>query len=110
MASILIDVKKMLGITDDYEHFDSDLIMHINSVLFILSQLGVGPPNGFSITNANDEWEDFYSGENKLEIIKSYVYLKTKLLFDPPLSSSVMEAANRMISEMEWRINVAVDK
>lgn len=109
LDSILTSVKKMLGITEDYEHFDADLIMHINSVFMILTQLGVGPSEGFSIENKTDTWDDFVSSDSNLEAVKSYMYLKVKLLFDPPLSSAVMESMNRMISELEWRLNVSVD-
>ena len=109
MDSILTSVKKMLGITEDYEHFDADLIMHINSVFMILTQLGVGPSEGFSIEGKSDTWDDFISTGSNLEAVKSYVYLKVKLLFDPPLSSAVMESMNRMISGLEWMLNVSVD-
>lgn len=109
MDSILTSVKKMLGITEDYEHFDADLIMHINSVFMILTQLGVGPSEGFSIEDDSAIWDDFISTGSNLEAVKSYMYLKVKLLFDPPLSSAVMESMNRMISELEWRLNVSVD-
>ena len=109
LDSILKKKKKMLGITEDYEHFDADLIMHINSVFMILTQLGVGPSEGFSIEGKSDTWDDFISTGSNLEAVKSYVYLKVKLLFDPPLSSAVMESMNRMISELEWRLNVSVD-
>lgn len=106
MESILTSIKKMLGITEDYEHFDSDLIMHINSVFSILTQLGVGPSTGFSIKDKTDVWSDFIPDDPRLELVKSYIYMKVKLLFDPPLSSTVMESMNRMISEFEWRLNV----
>lgn len=109
MDSILTSVKKMLGIMEDYTHFDADLIFHINSVFSILTQLGVGPTEGFSITDSEAIWTDFISDSAKLEMVKSYVYLKVKLLFDPPLTSSVMESTNQLISELEWRLNVAVD-
>lgn len=110
MESILTSVKKMLGIPEDYEHFDADLIMHINSVLSILTQLGVGPSEGFSIKDETAKWDDFLpAGSKNLESVKSYVYLKVRLIFDPPLTSSVTDAMNRMISELEWRISVAVD-
>lgn len=109
MESILISIKKMLGITEEYEHFDADLIMHINSVFLILAQLGVGPDKGFSIKGKDENWADFIPEEKKLELVKSYMHLKVKLLFDPPMSSAVMEAMNRQISEFEWRLNVAVD-
>ena len=103
--SILTSIKKLLGIPEDYEHYDADIIMHINSVFMILNQLGVGPSNGFSITDKNAVWSNFISDNNNLEAVKSYVYMKVRLLFDPPLSSAVMECMNRMIGELEWRLN-----
>lgn len=106
MDSILTSVKKMLGITEDYEHFDADIIMHINSVFMILNQLGIGPVKGFSITDRFSTWEDFLQGGENLESVKSYMYMKVRLLFDPPMSSAVMEAMKQMISELEWRLNV----
>lgn len=109
MESILTSIKKLLGIAEEYKHFDADLIMHINSVFSILTQLGVGPSKGFSISDDSTVWSDFIADEKKIEMVKSYVNLKVKILFDPPTTSSVMEAANRMISELEWRLNVAVD-
>lgn len=102
--SILTSVKKMLGIAKEYEHFDSDLIMHINSVLMILSQLGIGPVEGFLIEDETASWSDFIPEGKNLELVKSYMFLKVRLLFDPPLSSSVLEATNRMINEFEWRL------
>ena len=109
MDSILTSVKKMLGITEEYEHFDADIIMHINSVFMILTQLGVGPKEGFVIEDSGSTWSDFVPDTIKLEAIKTYTYLKVKLLFDPPTSSSAMDATNRMINELEWRLNSAVD-
>lgn len=109
MESILTSIKKLLGITEDYTHFDADLIMHVNSVFMILTQLGVGPPEGFRIENEDAVWSDFLTDSNKLDLVKSYMHLKVKLLFDPPLNSSVIESMNRMISEFEWRLNVAAE-
>ena len=109
MDSILTSVKKMLGIAEEYDHFDADLIMHINSVLTILGQLGVGPDEGFFIEDDGAEWTDFVPDMFKLQFIKTYVYQKVKLLFDPPQSASAIEALNRSISELEWRINAQVD-
>lgn len=109
MESILTSIKKMLGITEEYEHFDADLVMHINSVFMILTQLGVGPDKGFSISGKAEVWSDFLAEEKELELVKSYMYLKVKLLFDPPLSSAVIEVINRQINEFEWRLNAAVD-
>lgn len=109
MESILTSIKKLLGITEEYEQFDQDIIIHINSVLSVLTQLGVGPAKGFSIKDEKSVWTDFIKDDLRLEAVKSYVYLKVKLLFDPPLSSAVIDSTNRMISELEWRINVMVD-
>lgn len=106
MDSILTSIKKVLGIAGDYNHFDDDLILHINSVFLILNQIGIGPEEGFTISGESDKWEDFITS-NKLEHIKTYMYLKVKLIFDPPLSSAVMEAYNRIISELEWRILIS---
>lgn len=109
MDSILTSIKKLLGITEEYEHFDTDIIIHINSAFSTLTQLGVGPAEGFSIVDKNDYWSDFVEDMRQIESVKSYVYLKTKVLFDPPSSSVVMESINRQISEFEWRLNVAAD-
>lgn len=107
MNSILTSIKKMLGVDEEYDCFDTDIILHINSVLMILTQLGVGPSEGFIITDKTATWKDFLKDTKKLESVKSYVYLKVKLLFDPPLSSAVMDATNSLIRELEWRLNVA---
>lgn len=108
-TSILTSIKKMLGVPDDYSEFDEDIIMHINSVFLNLAQLGVGTKEGFSIEDDSAEWSDFIGDSAQLQAVKSYMYLKVKLLFDPPLSSSVIDSMNRMIAELEWRLNVAVD-
>ena len=109
MESILTSIKKMLGITEEYEHFDADLIMHINSVFMILNQLGVGSSDGFVISGNDEKWLDFLQDDSRLELVKSYMYLKVKLLFDPPLGSAVIDSINRLINEFEWRLNVTVD-
>ena len=109
MESILTSIKKMLGLSADYTHFDVDIIMHINSVFMILTQLGVGPSTGFSIEDESAEWTDFMPDMSKVEAVKSYVYLKVRLLFDPPASSAVTESINRLISEYEWRLNIAAE-
>lgn len=107
--SILNSVKKLLGITEEYTHFDPDIIMHINSVFMILTQLGAGPSEGFSISDKTAVWDDFIEDDHVIDLIKSYMGLKVRVLFDPPSSSIVMEAMNRSISECEWRIQVSVD-
>lgn len=111
MDSILTSIKKLLGISEEYTQFDDDIILHINTVFLNLTQLGVGPEEGFFIEDDTSDWEDFVDIESNmpLQAIKTYVYLKVKLLFDPPLSSSVIESMNRMIAELEWRLNVAVE-
>ena len=109
MESILTSIKKLLGIAEDYEHFDQDIIMHINTVFSILTQLGVGPATGFSIADKSTKWNEFISNKLYYEPVKTYVYLKVKLLFDPPQSSIVLEATNRMISELEFRLNAAAE-
>lgn len=109
MESILTSIKKLLGITEEYEHFDEDIIMHINSVFMILTQLGVGPPEGFRIEDKTATWNKFISDDVRFDSVKSYMHLKVKLLFDPPLSSAAIESMNRMINEFEWRINVAAE-
>lgn len=106
MESILTSIKKLLGISKEYNHFDDDLIMHINSVFLVLTQLGVGPTEGFIIEDDSAEWMDFIEDPTQLQAVKSYMHLKVKLLFDPPLSSAVIESMNRMIAEFEWRLNV----
>lgn len=106
--SILNSVKKVLGLAEDYNHFDFDVIVHINSVFMILNQMGVGP-EGFLIEDSTTTWNDFLQDSAKLESVKTYMYLKVRLMFDPPTSSVIMESMNRMISELEWRLNVAVD-
>ena len=107
--SILTSVKKMLGITKEYDAFDMDIVMHINSVFMILYQRGVGTSDAFRITDDSAKWNAFIQEGSKLESVKSYVYLKVKLLFDPPTNSAVAEANNRMISDLEWRLNFEVE-
>lgn len=110
MDSILQSIKKLLGLDEDYDAFDDDVMMHINSVLMILTQLGVGPKNGFSITGEEETWED-YLGEDisKLSAVKTYVYLKVKTMFDPTSSSVVNEATKEMLKELEWRLNSEIE-
>ena len=107
--SILDSIKKMLGIDASYTIFDQDIIMHINTVFIILNQLGVGPSEGFSIEDNKKTWKDYLNDDTKLESVKSYIYLKVKLLFDPPLSTAVIEAIKQQINELEWRLNVEAE-
>ena len=107
--SILISIKKLLGLGEDYTHFDTDIIMHINSVLMTLNQLGVGPAEGFFIEDAQQYWEDFIEDPTRLQAVKSYIYLKVRLLFDPPQGTGLIEAMERQAKELEWRLNVAAE-
>lgn len=109
MDSILTSVKKMLGIEEEYKHFDTDILMHINSAFSILTQIGVGPDSGFMITDENVNWSDFIKEEAKLNLVKSYMFLKVKLLFDPPMSTAVLECYKAQISEYESRLNMAAE-
>lgn len=109
MESILVSIKKLLGVDESYTCFDMDILMHINSVLTILTQLGVGPAEGYAIQDANNTWDEFIPNRLKQEMVKSYIYLKVKLLFDPPSSSAVMDSTNRLASELEWRLQVLND-
>lgn len=105
MDSILTSIKKLLGITKEYTHFDADIIIHINSALMTLRQLGIGPEEGYMIYGDEETWADFLGDSKLLEQVKTYVYLKVKMVFDPPTSSSVMEAMQRQAQEFEWRLN-----
>lgn len=105
--SILKSIKKLLGIAPDYTEFDVDIIMHINSVFSILHQLGFGD-KAFVIEDDTAEWDDVVEEKN-LEMIKSYMYAKVRMQFDPPTSTAVAEAMKRMIDEYEFRINSEVD-
>lgn len=107
--SILTSIKKLLGIDESYDHFDADLIIYINSVFLTLTQIGVGPAEGFSISDDQDVWTDFLEEGPLLNSIKPYVHMKVRLLFDSPNASSAIESMNRIIAEFEWRIMAAVD-
>lgn len=108
-TSILVDIKKMLGPESDYDHFDQDIIIHINSALNILRQLGVGPSSGFQIITGRETWEDYWQGVQEVPMVKSYIYARVKLIFDPPTSSYITEALKEQIKEFEWRCNVDVE-
>ena len=108
-SSILTSIKKLLGIAEEDTSFDQDIIMHINTVFAILAQLGVGPANGFSIADDGAIWSDYLGNATNLELVKSYIYMKVRSMFDPPTSSILADAMNKNISELEWRINTTVD-
>ena len=107
--SILISIKKLLGITKDYKNFDTDIITHINTVFLNLNQLGVGPVDGYFIEDDKNTWNEYIGDVKNLNAVKTYIYLKVKLMFDPPASSAVMEANKQMINELEWRLNAEAE-
>ena len=109
MDNILSSTKKLLGIPTEENAFDSEIIMHINSVFMILNQLGVGPSGGFSISDDYALWSDFIPDGQNLELVKSYMYMKVRLLFDPPTNSSVLTSIEKTISEFEWRLNAQAE-
>lgn len=104
--SILTTTKKMLGLSDDYTPFDTDIILHINSVFSTLTQLGIGPTAGFAIEDKSATWDEFLGVNLRLNLVKSYMYLRVKLLFDPPATSYALGAMKEQIQESEWRMNV----
>lgn len=107
IESILTSVKKPLSLAEDYEAFDEDIIIHINSVFSVLSQLGIGPTTGFSIEDSDQTWEEYITDDVELlNMVKSYMYLKVRMLFDPPTNSFTIEAFNKQITEYEYRLNL----
>ena len=110
MESILTSIKKLLGLPEDYKQFDTDIIMHINSVFTTLTQLGVGPSTGFYIEDESAIWDDFLSDMVKMQAVKSYMYLKVRLLFDPnSIGSNTLASYERQIQEYEWRLNLQAE-
>lgn len=113
--SILTSIKKLLMVEENYEYFDPDIIIHINTVLRILNQIGVGKEN-FSIGSADEKWSDFIDipedryYQYPIDCIKTYVYLKVKQLFDPAANSFVVNSFDNQIKELEWRIQVMADR
>lgn len=109
MESILASIKKLLNVAVDDDHFDTDIIILINGVFMILTQLGVGPSEGFTIKDESAVWTDFVPDTTKIESVKTFIYLKVKLVFDPPSQTALLETIKETIKELEWRLNVAVD-
>lgn len=103
--SILNTVKKMLGFDADYTAFDTDIQIHINSVFFSLTELGVGPEQGFFITGDTETWAQFI-GDEKIQAVKSYMYLRVRLLFDPPANSFAISSFKEQAEKLEWMLNV----
>lgn len=106
MSSILTDTKKILGIAEEYTAFDQDIITHINSVFVILNGLGIGSEEGFDISDDTAVWTDFLGDDKRLNSVKSYVYLRVRLLFDPPQTSFHISALENQYKELEWRLSI----
>lgn len=108
--NILSSIKKLLGLNDGVTVFDTDIVIHINTVFANLTQMGVGPQNdegkniGFKISTGNEVWRDFTSNDILIENVKTYVYIKVKMVFDPPTSSALIDAYNAQAKELEWRL------
>lgn len=109
MESILTSIKKLLGIEEDYKHFDDEIIMQINAALSSANMLGVGPPEGFFITDASAVWSDLIGDRKDLHFIKTYVWHKVRLGFDPPQMGYLVDAIKSQIQELEWRLNVQIE-
>ena len=108
-TSILKTIRKMIGPSVSYDIFDTDLIVHINSAFMVLYQLGVGPAECFKITGEDETWDDFMQGATDIEAVISYVYMKVRLVFDPPTTGYLVNMYEATIKELEWRLNVMVD-
>jgi len=106
MDSILLTIRKMLGITADFDGFDTDIIVALNTAFMSLNQLGIGPSVGFVVSDEEQVWSDFLGTTTNLDGIKSYIYLKTRLLFDPPSNGFLVASIDRQLTELEWRLTV----
>lgn len=107
--SIFESIKSLLGPDASYDVFDQDILIHINTAIAVLTQLGVGPATGFIVTGPDETWQDFIGNDKTLQMVKTYIYMKVKMAFDPPANSSVLNAYNEACKEYEWRLNVEVD-
>lgn len=107
--SILLTIKKMIGPSIDYPAFETDLIVHINTALMVLNQIGIGPVEGFQITGEDETWHDLIGDAKNLDAVKTYIYLRVRMAFDPPSTGAMTDAFKEMIKEYEWRLNVQVD-
>lgn len=107
--SIFESIKSLLGPDASYDVFDQDILIHINTAISVLTQLGVGPATGFIVTGPDETWQDFIGDDKTLQMVKTYIYMKVKIAFDPPANSSVLNAYNEACKEYEWRLNVETD-
>jgi hypothetical protein len=109
-GSILMSIKKLLNVDPEDQAFDTDIGMLINNEFMTLHQLGIGPEEGFSITDADTVWTDYSNDKTLIETVKILVYLRVRMLFDPPASSVVADAINSRINELEWRLNIQAER
>lgn len=107
--SILTSIKKLLGIDSTDTNFDTDIIIGINSALLSVQQLGIGPTTGFSISSTSEKWSDLLGTRTDLDAVKTYIYQKTRLAFDPPQNSFLVEAINKQLTELEFRLNIQAE-
>lgn len=105
-SSILNQVKKVIGFDEDYVAFDADLIIFINSAISTLTQLGVGPTEGFQIEGSNEQWSEFVGEDVMYNMVRTYIYLRVRLLFDPPQTSYAIESLKKQVDEIEWRLEI----
>lgn len=105
MESILTSIKKMLGIPEEYDAFDVDIIMHINTVFMALRQMGIGPAEGFYIEDKSTTWDEYIEDPIECNAVKTYMYAKVRLIFDPPQNSAHIECLKQTVSEFEWRLH-----
>lgn len=110
MDSILTSIKKLLGIQEDYTHFDPEIIVNINSVFLILHQLGIGPSTPFTISDETSKWDEFLTDGEEIKLAESYVYLRVRLLFDPPSNSFLVKSIEDQIKEFEFRLIVRAEE
>lgn len=109
MESILLTIRSMLGIQEEYDGFDTALIANINTAIFSLSQVGIGPDGGFTVTDEDDQWADLYSGVGNLQGVKTYIFLSVRMVFDPPGTSFLLKSTEATMNEILWRLQVEVD-
>lgn len=109
-ASILFSIRKLLGGMSDDPAFETDLLIHINALLAVLTQLGVGPAEGMSIADGSTAWRDLLGDDPKWQIVQTWMYLRTKMIFDPPTIGTVADSMKKQADEYEWRISILADE
>lgn len=109
MDSILTHIKKLVGVEEEYTQFDVDIITGINTAFMTLNQIGIGPEEGFSIQDATETWNDFIGDRKNLEAVKTFVHKTVQLAFDPPQNSFLVDAINKQLAELVWRLSVQAE-